>query len=1429
MSYSLNGSLTTTNTGNPSLVTSLKLRSNGITTSNGMNSNNVSSNSNTDIPAFAAVEAQQQPIASPSTLLLTREMQQRALLHLYEAIELLPERERSAVQSARCQCPQVFESESNPLLYLSMMDWNTFAAAQRLAAYWKQRHDDLGADAFRPLSTAEEIAATTTRAVEAENKKAVSSTSCSGDEFDLLENFDAVGRRIFLLKIDTKSSERKVANLRKVYSLLSTNISSKVGNTEIVLLIYLEQCSKVLSIDPRLKNLLRSGMPWTLHAIHVLCPTPSSTSTTSSSWCSLTIQLPPEFQQKILMHTSSDRSEILQGIEACGIPTDVLSKELEHLPDKRNHGHLDRKLSPEEKKSKRQRISQRVVSTPPPPSPAEPERKATRLNKGLEELQFAIAHLPPDSKAAYLEAMETAPELVDRESDPAYFLDREDHDPWAAASRLVAYWERRKELFGDRAFLPLDIMDATGALSFNDLEAMATGVLVQLPQDALGRDVFCFDRSRFIGSSAALQLSLLRSLFYWCYLTMGNEEARTTGVVAVTVIQDLASDVGRMDAKPAIDLINDSFPIKIHSIHLCLSGKSADLLTRLKQTVLPAIMMRLKCFRSMQCHVHTDPLPVQEYANLQVPEWAGGMWSYSTFNSWFENRRKLDKNRCPGKRSTTAKPALESPSNTSEDSSALEASLDLLSAAAAEVLGSNDVEGNAKSNINGNKHVANAPNVRVSPGGRADESVFVETDSMQLEGIRRLEEAMDLLSEEEKSGYVAATRCVPYLVQTESDPLKFLKCEAYNAWAAAHRLAYYWKKRLEIFGDRAFLPLTLSGNGALNEEDVASFYAGYMSFLPNDYQGRTVLCYDPQKRNVQSIGERMRVSFYVWSIICENERSVTNGFVGIVILGTSRFGGSTIDATISVCSEIVMQAFPTFPHKMHLVNSPSGLGQRIFYEVILPIVIRYMERMLRDCAIVHVGTNEQLIQKLGCFGFTQATLPDSLGGPWTTHEHIIWVKERLRIENGRYNALVRGAQDKSNTARSQSKKCGHPTSEEEIDRETGLSTSPVTENGTLGEERVAETPEALEAGLEELQRAIDAIPQESKASYLRALDVCPGLVKKESDPVTFLRFDRFDAVAAARRLAKYWEVRDLIFEGRAYFPLNQTGEGALDRRDLSVLGTAYLMCLAKDSHGRAVLVCDGTRLSRSTRQSRLRTSFYMYSIAAETKLSQTSGIVLLYVMTEPSFDRANKECLDTVLSAIPACIRDVHLLRYPSDSSEQGFSIKMDPAMLHQFRQIAKNQVIPHVTSSRATISKRLEPYGLIGDELPKAIGGKFGYDRFVQWQELRTRYEWDLPAGVSNKQAADLFDFSKVTPLSKLTEAERLERKRRLNVVHSRRKRERERIEIEVLNEQCDEQQERKKSLHREYHRLKTLVHRANALVQTMGGSGNHLSHRYK
>lgn len=125
-----------------------------------------------------------------------------------------------------------------------------------------------------------------------------------------------------------------------------------------------------------------------------------------------------------------------------------------------------------------------------------------------------------------------------------------------------------------------------------------------------------------------------------------------------------------------------------------------------------------------------------------------------------------------------------------------------------------------------------------------------------------------------------------------------------------------------------------------------------------------------------------------------------------------------------------------------------------------------------------------------------------------------------------------------------------------------------------------------------------------------------------------------------------------------------------------------------------------------------------------------------------------------------------------------------------------------------------------LADLLPKSIGGMYGFDRFVHGQELRMRYEWDLPAGAGHEEEANrLFDFSRVKPLTELTEEEKSDRKRKLSVIHSRRKRERERIRIEVLSEQCDEQRTEKEKLARENSRLKRLVKQA---LSTITGVGN-------
>ena len=82
-----------------------------------------------------------------------------------------------------------------------------------------------------------------------------------------------------------------------------------------------------------------------------------------------------------------------------------------------------------------------------------------------------------------------------------------------------------------------------------------------------------------------------------------------------------------------------------------------------------------------------------------------------------------------------------------------------------------------------------------------------------------------------KAAYYEACQKVPHLVEQESNPIKFLRCENYNVELAAIRIVEYWKQRKSIFGPiKAFEAMTM--NGAL-KDDMHTLNVGCMTILPN--------------------------------------------------------------------------------------------------------------------------------------------------------------------------------------------------------------------------------------------------------------------------------------------------------------------------------------------------------------------------------------------------------------------------------------------------------------------------------------------------------------------------------------------------------------------------------------------------------------------
>ena len=79
------------------------------------------------------------------------------------------------------------------------------------------------------------------------------------------------------------------------------------------------------------------------------------------------------------------------------------------------------------------------------------------------------------------------------------------------------------------------------------------------------------------------------------------------------------------------------------------------------------------------------------------------------------------------------------------------------------------------------------------------------------------------------------------------------------------------------------------------------------------------------------------------------------------------------------------------------------------------------------------------------------------------------------------------------------------------------------------------------------------------------------------------------------------------------------------------------------------------------------------------------------------------------------------------------------------------------------------------------------------------------------------MFDFTDIKALSELPEDEKVERNRRMNVIHSRRKRDRERIELAVLEEHCYGLRDTQDRLKREQNRLGGLLQDAETCISQL------------
>jgi hypothetical protein len=199
-----------------------------------------------------------------------------------------------------------------------------------------------------------------------------------------------------------------------------------------------------------------------------------------------------------------------------------------------------------------------------------PNETPELLTSKFQELDQELQNIPNNDKKQWIMAEERCPQLCD-DKFKLMFLRCEILNVKLAAKRIVKYWEKRVELFGDsKAFLPLVLGD-DGPFK-DDSEGLKIGFIrCTNTYDAAGRPILFGDPSRLpMDHSSYDPKSLVRSLWYYMHSVLEDETAQRKGTVIIMFPKSVKfAQFNRKLAQMNAESIKGCIPIRLSALHIC--------------------------------------------------------------------------------------------------------------------------------------------------------------------------------------------------------------------------------------------------------------------------------------------------------------------------------------------------------------------------------------------------------------------------------------------------------------------------------------------------------------------------------------------------------------------------------------------------------------------------------------------------------------------------------------------------------------------------------------------------------------------------------------------------------------------------------------------------------------------------------------------
>ena len=207
---------------------------------------------------------------------------------------------------------------------------------------------------------------------------------------------------------------------------------------------------------------------------------------------------------------------------------------------------------------------------------------------------------------------------------------------------------------------------------------------------------------------------------------------------------------------------------------------------------------------------------------------------------------------------------------------------------------------------------------------------------------------------------------------------------------AATRYAFYWEKRVDIFGpSKAFEPLTLSG--ALRD-DMDAIQLGFIRLTgTKDPMGRFIVFGDPSRLDATKCSREsiIRATWYTFHCALQDESTQKHGVVMMVYphhVQLHQFDRKLMKRN----TECLKGAIPVRLAAFHVCHPPT------FFAIVWQLLKVFLGK-LRKRVKIHSGERDHVLAALSAFGLTKDVVPTDIGGD-VVLDMESWLQQRRAME-----------------------------------------------------------------------------------------------------------------------------------------------------------------------------------------------------------------------------------------------------------------------------------------------------------------------------------------------------------------------------------------------------------------------------------------------